>query len=857
MDLLLKLFQIERAPNTTAEFWFDASSLGSTWILLVMLALVAILLPWRTLEGVAGRKKAVIMALRVVLVASLSFLLLKPSIVLLSPLKQKEKLAVLVDASRSMSIATQAGQPTRWKAALDAFRSGPLTDLAQQYDLEFYTFGRGLNPQAGLDAVASLNADEEESDLSESLQQFLREGRDLSVGALLVLSDGIERGGLRRSLQEGGDEALKRALSPLALPVYTASPGRDDGFVDLSIEDLKYNEFAFLRQPFTVQATLKARGLAGTSTTVRLSSGGATLGSRRISLPADGQDVSVTFEINPERVGKFTYTLETPVLPKEAVAENNRRSFTLKVVRDKIRVLQVAGAPSWDVKFLRRLLKSDPNIDLVSFFILRGPSDQTDFDPDEYSLIEFPYQDLFDRKRDLGTFDLAIFQNFAYRPYLREQSERLLTSVADYVREGGGLAMLGGEMSFAAGDYGGSPLEEVLPGRMDRSPSVISRPVGLEITPQGLRHPVTLLHFDPAVNKQQWEGLPQMDGFNPISLYSDSVMLAKVAGTDFPLLAVRKVGKGRSMALTTDTSWYWSFKAAGEGKGNLAYLRFWKNAMRWLVGDPDEGQLQLDTDRENYRLGDETVIQVKVMGADYGPVKDTRVSLDIRLEDGSMNGWHSRADNAHEGSAGNGDTGGTEQGTGNAKSPAVAGASKEAQGGAGTASTDSADATGNGSGAGAGQSGTSADSKGAASGGRASGHEPIHLEGVTGADGELVQRFRAPKAGPYRIRAVVSGSTQVRGSAETVFTVSEEGPEMKELGGDKVFLEALARVTSGKFLDLSSTALTRPTITLKARPDAGLSQRSVVALWDRLPPYFGLMLLLCAEWLLRRRWGLR
>ena len=47
----------------------------------------------------------------------------------------------------------------------------------------------------------------------------------------------------------------------------------------------------------------------------------------------------------------------------------------MRVIRDKIRVLQVAGAPSWDVRALRQMLKSNPNVDLISFFILRTQDD--------------------------------------------------------------------------------------------------------------------------------------------------------------------------------------------------------------------------------------------------------------------------------------------------------------------------------------------------------------------------------------------------------------------------------------------------------------------------------------------------
>jgi hypothetical protein len=83
----------------------------------------------------------------------------------------------------------------------------------------------------------------------------------------------------------------------------------------------------------------------------------------------------VTFEVTPPRVGRYVYEVSVPIAPGEAVTSNNTRSFVVRVIRDKIRVLQVAGQPSWDVRALRQMLKSNPNVDLISFFILRTQDD--------------------------------------------------------------------------------------------------------------------------------------------------------------------------------------------------------------------------------------------------------------------------------------------------------------------------------------------------------------------------------------------------------------------------------------------------------------------------------------------------
>src|SRR5262249_680641 len=126
-------------------------------------------------------------------------------------------------------------------------------------------------------------------------------------------------------------------------------------------------------------------------------------------------DYKVSFQFTPERVGKYLYEISTPVLDGEAIVENNARAFLLKVIRDKIRVLQVTGRPSWDVRYLRGQLKHNPNVDLVAFFILVTPTDLDLVPTEEKSLIPFPTEELFEEQ--LRSFDLVVLQNFNYVPY--------------------------------------------------------------------------------------------------------------------------------------------------------------------------------------------------------------------------------------------------------------------------------------------------------------------------------------------------------------------------------------------------------------------------------------------------------
>ena len=71
----------------------------------------------------------------------------------------------------------------------------------------------------------------------------------------------------------------------------------------------------------------------------------------------------------------------------------------MKVLRDKVRVLHVAGRPDWDVRALRTLLRRDPNVELLSYYILRGFDDISREDTTApLSLIPFPTDELFEEQ---------------------------------------------------------------------------------------------------------------------------------------------------------------------------------------------------------------------------------------------------------------------------------------------------------------------------------------------------------------------------------------------------------------------------------------------------------------------------
>ncbi|MCH8158049.1 MAG: hypothetical protein IID18_09940, partial [Nitrospinae bacterium] len=406
-------------------------------------------------------------------------------------------------------------------------------------------------------------------------------------------------------------------------------------FKDLAIEELDAPDFGFIHQPVRLRVTLHASNMGNKNVPLVLKEGDTVLVSRIVEVRDGQKQYPVDLEFTPGTLGKRIYSLTVPLFAGESVASNNRRDFQLKVIRDRIRILHLNGRPSWDSRFLREVLANHPKVDLLSFFILRTLGDDVAAPTSELSLIPFPTNLLFTDY--LSSFDLIVFQNFRYDPFI---DKRYLRNIRDFVHKGGAFMMIGGELSFHGGGYERTDIEEILPVRMERTMQpFIGEAFNLTREKNLLRHPILQLEKDDAANAEAWETLPELNGINAgLKPRKGAHVLASFVKNNktYPILVAGKVGQGRSLVLATDSSWNWNFRRVGEGGSGRHYYKFWNNLIAWLTDDPETRLLQLETDKERYEEGEDVLIRVRLLEEDYNPAVGVEVRLTIKTRSGPV-----------------------------------------------------------------------------------------------------------------------------------------------------------------------------------------------------------------------------
>jgi uncharacterized membrane protein len=625
------------APSTTDfnEYrWVFLSPWGRIGLYLGALAVVAIVaLAWRATRGATAWRRAFLIGLRGAAALGALVVFLEPAVELRQVAREPNRIAILIDDSKSMSLAESPQGPTRIERArrLIANSGSTLATWEQDHKIDYYTFSDALSAISPA-ALAADPAEGKSTMIRKALEQVRGryEGRDLA--GVVLISDGAATGSFD---EDAGDGAVRDFLRSLDTRVHTVWAARE-GLKDLAVDKIRADEFAFVRTVVRIEAVIHTTGLPAMQVPVTLSTDGQPLRQKLVELPGGDHDVTVTFEVTPPRVGRYVYEVSLPVIAGEAVTTNNARSFVVRVIRDKIRVLQVAGSPSWDVRALRQMLKSNPNVDLISFFILRTQDSINLVPNDEMSLIPFPTRELFEQQ--LPSFDLIILQNFEYLPYGLGD---YLENIRSYVDGGGGLAMLGGAASFTSGGYYGTPVAAALPvelyGPFDPGPILDTTPFSPQLAEAGQMHPVTSLRYSASDNLAAWKALPPLEGVNLVAgAKPDATVLAvhprlrTKSGKPMPVIVAGDYGKGRSLAIMTDTLWHYGFLAAARpGDDGRQYTKFWENAIRWLIQDPDLRNLHVDSDAVEYVPGAPVRVTVRLLGRDYQPLANGEVALTL------------------------------------------------------------------------------------------------------------------------------------------------------------------------------------------------------------------------------------
>ena len=597
--------------------------------LAVLAALVAAALAvWsyrrRSMPGTPMWSRAVLLGLRLATIAVFLLCLLRPVLVVRAVEPQRNFLAVLVDDSRSMTIADDNASP-RTAFIRDAFgESGSLRiALARRFALRYFRFSAATQRAASPDGGSFAGT---RSNIGQALTRAAEELAGLPVSGVVLLTDGAD------TSREGLAETL-RLLRSSGLPVFAVGLGRESLARDVQLGRVDPPVSVLKGTTLVVDVVVAQTGYAGRIVPLVVEDEGQQLASQDVTLPANGEPATVRVRFTLAEVGPRVLHFRIPVLDGEQVTQNNQRDALVTVTDRREKILYIDGQARYEMKFLRQSVVDDKNLQVVT---LQRTAER-----------KFLRLDI-DAAEDLaGGFPKTREELYAYRGIVLGSIEAgaftqdQLRMMADFVSlRGGGLLALGGRLAFAEGGYAGTPLAEALPVELEATRAADTFLETLKVVPTrlGQTHVATQIGGTEQASADRWASLPPLTSVNPIRRVKPgaAVLLTTREGSRDGqiVLAYQRYGAGKAIAFPVQDSWQWQMHNDIPVE-DQTHETFWRRLLRWVVDGVPE-RLEVTVDHERVERGDPVLVTARLRDDRFIGVNDATVRAKVTGPDGQV-----------------------------------------------------------------------------------------------------------------------------------------------------------------------------------------------------------------------------
>src|SRR5712691_10512618 len=303
------------------------------------------------------RDRVILVGLRLAALAVLLFCLFRPTLVLKAAVPQQNFLGVLVDDSRSMSIADRDGQ-TR-AAFVQQQLNGPnaqlLHALSQRFVVRFFSFSSSSDR---VGSAADLKFGGTATRLAPALDRARDEIAGLPLAGLVMVSDGADT----------SDAAIDETLASLkarSIPVFTIGLGQERFAHDVQVTRVETPRSVLKGTSLVVDVVLSQTGYSGQTVPLTVEDEGRIVSTQDVTLPADGESATVPVRFTASEAGPRRFRFRIAPQTGEQVVENNARDALIEVNDRKDKVLYFEGEPRYEAKFVRRAVEDDRNLQVV------------------------------------------------------------------------------------------------------------------------------------------------------------------------------------------------------------------------------------------------------------------------------------------------------------------------------------------------------------------------------------------------------------------------------------------------------------------------------------------------------------
>lgn len=307
-------------------------------LIIVSVVIAAALSYFQYLYKVKNKSKLIFFLtfLRFLSLLAVLMLLINPIISKKTYETTKTPLPIVVD--NSVSIATLNQQENAIALSKKLAESSALKN---KYDVQLYTFDQDFYTGNELDFKGK------QSNMDKVVQNLKQLYRNQNYPVVL-LTDGNQT--------IGKDYVYG---FPQSNQVYPVILGDTTAFLDLKINQLNVNKYAYLKNKFPVEVFLQYNGKKAINTTFTIQQGGTTIHKQNISFSASKNSQSVSVLLNANKVGVQTYRAVISSSENEKNKYNNIKNFAVEVIDQRSEIALISAINHPDLGALKRAIESN------------------------------------------------------------------------------------------------------------------------------------------------------------------------------------------------------------------------------------------------------------------------------------------------------------------------------------------------------------------------------------------------------------------------------------------------------------------------------------------------------------------
>ncbi len=614
----------------------DISSIGINfswgWAGFVLAIIFIMPIAWFTyrFEGknINERLKKKLLALRVIWLILICFLLTGPTLIVSGWVPIQNRIAVLIDTSKSMSITED--NESRFARIQKLIQNGFIKKLEKQTGIlpDVFSFAENVTPISPneLENINNFKPDGNQTAISFAIKNIVSHLGEGNLMGIIMLTDGVNTIG----------ENPQNVLTNIRTPIHFVAPGHGSSNTDYALFIPKPPATGFLNSNIRVTGEIAA-SFGGYSdkkekVEIKITRDGELFDSIPVEVFGNGVKIPFSFNIPCKEEGSFRFEVEIPTVEGELTEENNKTGFLLKVVRERLNVLALSGAPNWDMKFITNALAGDPNATLTHWAKVM---DNRWVYSQDFEVKDGTTEPNFGK--EINEADIIILSGIPHN-YIKKYEKDIIKRL-----ESGnlGLLIMPSWKSLTQLGYKGSEIADILPVTIDEE--VWRGTPGNMLLPSAeTSYSFLNLADNPIENVELMATLPKFDGiyeYGSIKQGAEILLTSTVMGskTKLPFMIRSRAGLGNIIMINGGPLWPIGFKLANTERGFNTYAGMMVNMMKWLVNRREDAQVSIELSNSRGYVGTSSMVKVWVSDSSHVLMKNARVLLNIENEKGDKN----------------------------------------------------------------------------------------------------------------------------------------------------------------------------------------------------------------------------